>query len=433
MDLVNSSSKKKVRVCVIGSGAAGLSALRHLSSDLDYFEPEAFEQTGDIGGTWIYTEKVGLDENGLPIHTSMYRDLRSNAPCELMNFPDFRKMKADKGSGVHRELLLSYLRDYANYFQILRFIKFFKKIQRVRAEIIESNGQNITTWHVKIEDVKTKKILCKEYDAIMVCTGHYSQPNIPIVPGIEEFPGRILHSHTYRKPEEFSGKKVLIFGSAFSATDIGVELSPYANAIYMSNRGERITSKLPPIMVQVPDIEKVEGNTVFFIDGSSVSVDVFMYCTGYIMQFPFLDKSCGITVDDNFVYPLYKHTINVNQPTMCFLGINSYVITFPMFHVKALFFLYMLKKRFELPSMEIMLEDAQLKGNKKRHAHRLFLSQYDLFDSLAHDAGFEPIPHIFRKALDLWTIIREEDLWHYKDYKVIISEDDSDAEIVYCP
>lgn len=93
-------------------------------------------------------------------------------------------------------------------------------------------------------------------------------------------------------------------------------------------------------MVQVPDIEKVEGNTVFFIDGSSVSVDVFMYCTGYIMQFPFLDKSCGITVDDNFVYPLYKHTINVNQPTMCFLGINSYVITFPMFHVKVKNYLF---------------------------------------------------------------------------------------------
>lgn len=66
----------KKRVCVIGSGAAGLCALRHLSSDLNYFVPEAFEQTGEIGGTWIYTEKIGVDENDLPIHTSMYRDLR---------------------------------------------------------------------------------------------------------------------------------------------------------------------------------------------------------------------------------------------------------------------------------------------------------------------------------------------------------------------
>ncbi|XP_043463651.1 flavin-containing monooxygenase FMO GS-OX-like 2 [Leptopilina heterotoma] len=433
MNLVNTDSKKKVRVCVIGSGAAGLCALRHLSSDLDYFEPEAFEQTGNIGGIWIYTEKIGLDENGFPIHTSMYRDLRSNAPCELMNFPDFRTMKGNKGSGVHREILLSYLRDYANHFQILHFIKFFKKIEEVRAEIIQSGDKNITIWHVKIKDLNTMEIVCKEYDAIMVCTGNYSRPNIPIVSGIENFPGQILHSHTYRKPEEFIGKNILIFGSAFSATDIGVELSTYANVIYMSNRGERITSKLPPSIIQVPNIKCVEGNKIYFIDGSSVIVDVFMYCTGYLMEFPFLDKSCAISVDDNFVYPLYKHTININQPTMCFLGINSYVITFPMFHVKALFFLYMLKKRFKLPSKEIMLEDAKLKGNKKRHAHRLFLSQYDLFDSLAHEAGFQPIPHIFRKALDLWTIVREDDLWHYKDYKIIINNDDSDAEIVYSP
>ena len=70
------TSSKKIRVCVIGGGAAGLCALRHLAKDLNYFEPEAFEQTGCIGGSWVYDERIGLDENGLPIHTSMYRDLR---------------------------------------------------------------------------------------------------------------------------------------------------------------------------------------------------------------------------------------------------------------------------------------------------------------------------------------------------------------------
>lgn len=68
---------------------------------------------------------------------------------------------------------------------------------------------------------------------------NYSRPNMPIIHGLEKFSGQILHSHEYRKPEEFTGKDILIFGSAFSATDIGVELSTYANAIYMSNRGER--------------------------------------------------------------------------------------------------------------------------------------------------------------------------------------------------
>ena len=80
-----------------------------------------------------------------------------------------------------------------------------------------------------------------------------------------------------------------------------------------------------------------------------------------------------------------------------------------------------------------MLEDAKLKVSKKRHAHRLFLYQYDFFDSMAKEAGLELVPLSFRKALDLWTIVRESDLWHYKDYKIILSEDDRDAQIVYNP
>lgn len=52
------------------------------------------------------------------------------------------------------------------------FIQFFKKIEQVRAEIIKSDGKNITTWHVKIKDLKTKQIEFKEFDAIMVCTGY---------------------------------------------------------------------------------------------------------------------------------------------------------------------------------------------------------------------------------------------------------------------
>lgn len=67
----------RIRVCVIGAGAAGLCALRHFSSDTATFELAAFEQTDHIGGTWVYNENVGVDmTNRLPIHSSMYENLR---------------------------------------------------------------------------------------------------------------------------------------------------------------------------------------------------------------------------------------------------------------------------------------------------------------------------------------------------------------------
>ena len=95
-------------------------------------------------------------------------------------------------------------------------------------------------------------------------------------------------------------------------------------------------------MIQVAGIERVEKNEFFLKDGGSVFADALIYCTGYKQTFPFLDESCGIKVDDNYVYPLYKHTINVNFPTMCFMGINTFVVAFNMFHVKVIIFLYII-------------------------------------------------------------------------------------------
>lgn len=66
----------KKKVCVIGAGAAGLCAAKFLSLDPDSFEFSVFERNNVIGGTWVYTDKTGNDEYGLPIHTSMYKNLR---------------------------------------------------------------------------------------------------------------------------------------------------------------------------------------------------------------------------------------------------------------------------------------------------------------------------------------------------------------------
>lgn len=66
----------KLRICVIGAGAAGLCSGRHLVSSPDKYDFLIFEQGSEIGGTWNYTEKIGTDEYNVPIHSSMYKNLR---------------------------------------------------------------------------------------------------------------------------------------------------------------------------------------------------------------------------------------------------------------------------------------------------------------------------------------------------------------------
>lgn len=68
---------------------------------------------------------------------------------------------------------------------------------------------------------------------------HYFDPYVPIIPGIDSFPGLILHSHAYRKPDEFFGKKVLVLGAASSGIDIGIDLSNYAACVYLSHNHDR--------------------------------------------------------------------------------------------------------------------------------------------------------------------------------------------------
>jgi hypothetical protein len=54
------------------------------------------------------------------------------------------------------------------------------------------------------------------FDAVVVCNGHYSEPNLPQVEGAATFPGLQMHSHNYRQPDGFRGQTVLVVGASNS-------------------------------------------------------------------------------------------------------------------------------------------------------------------------------------------------------------------------
>lgn len=76
-----------MNVVVIGSGIAGLLATKYAKAA--GFNVTCYEQTDSIGGTWVFEEGFGVKKNGLPIHTAMYKNLRTNLPKQLMGFFDF--------------------------------------------------------------------------------------------------------------------------------------------------------------------------------------------------------------------------------------------------------------------------------------------------------------------------------------------------------
>lgn len=66
-----------MKIAVIGAGAAGLAALRHCTEYEDV-TVVCYEKTDKVGGTWVYVPETGKDKFGLPIHSSMYKNLRYN-------------------------------------------------------------------------------------------------------------------------------------------------------------------------------------------------------------------------------------------------------------------------------------------------------------------------------------------------------------------
>lgn len=84
--------------------------------------------------------------------------------------------------------------------------------------------------------------------------------------------------------------------------------------------------KRPNNVEVVPGVVSVEGNRFTLQDNTTLVADSFIFCTGYLLKFPFLDKSSGIVVEGKKIRPLFRDSLNVEHPSMIFIGLptNTY-------------------------------------------------------------------------------------------------------------
>ena len=54
------------------------------------------------------------------------------------------------------------------------------------------------------------------FDGVMVCNGHYNDPNIPTYPGQNVFKGKQIHSHDFRRTDQFKGFYKNLFFLSFN-------------------------------------------------------------------------------------------------------------------------------------------------------------------------------------------------------------------------
>ncbi len=86
------------------------------------------------------------------------------------------------------------------------------------------------------------------YPAVVIATGMYDRPVRPDVPGLPAdgpaAPGRpaVLHTHDWRGPEAFRGRRLLVIGGATSAVEVAEECARAGLPVVVSARsGVRLT------------------------------------------------------------------------------------------------------------------------------------------------------------------------------------------------
>lgn len=217
-----------------------------------------------------------------------------------MTFPDFH-YPDDALSFPPQSDVLNYLHSYANQFDLKKLISFNHLVVRV-APVDDDK------WEVVVKNLPNNTFDTNIFDAIFICNGHYSDPQIPNIPGAEDFRGKLMHSHDFRTAEAFRGmftfdifeylitifalktdQTVLVIGGGSSGNDIVAHLGKTASQVTFSQHKipnekkedrEKRESVLPKNTKLQDDVAHFTGTGAEFIDGSHQAFDSVIFATG---------------------------------------------------------------------------------------------------------------------------------------------------------
>ena len=321
------------KFALIGAGPMGLAAAKVLKEQGVAFD--GFELHSDVGGLW------DIDAP----RSTMYESAHLISSKHMTEFADF-PMDVDVAEYPSHRDLKGYFRRFADHFGLRDHYRFGAEVTR-----LEPLGENGAGWRVAWRDEQGDHEAT--YAGVLIANGTLSEPNMPEFEG--RFDGELIHASQYRYPSQFDGKRVLVVGAGNSGCDIAVDAIHHAARTDLSmRRGYYFVPKyvfgrpadtlggaikLPiwlkrkvdglllrwfvgrpekygfpepdyklyeshPVVNSLvlyhaghgdltvqPDIERLDGKTVHFTDGSRRDYDMILAATGYKLHYPFIDAA----------------------------------------------------------------------------------------------------------------------------------------------
>ncbi|MCK9250703.1 MAG: NAD(P)-binding domain-containing protein [Solirubrobacteraceae bacterium] len=350
-------------VCVIGAGISGLTASKSLG---DYGIPyETFEISDRVGGNWAFRNPNGM--------SSAYRSLHIDTSKDLLSFRDL-PIPAHLPDFPHHSEIHAYLEQYADTFGLNERIRFRNGVEHARR--LDGGG-----WEVRTQDGETRRFdvlvvgnghhwdprypdFPGTFDGETIHSHHYVDPTEPLdlrgrrllVVGIGNSAADIvseLSQKSWRNQVTLSTRSgawivpKYVFGmpgDRLARTLPGIPLSwqrrlirkmpilvsghpesfglPRPNHEFLEAHPTMSSELLVRLgsgdVVARPDVERLEGDRVRFVDGTVDAFDVVIYATGYNITFPFFDREF-LSAPDNRL-PLYKRMFRPGIDDLVLVG-----------------------------------------------------------------------------------------------------------------
>ena len=183
------------RVVIIGAGLSGLCmGMKLAATGIDFV---ILEKDEDLGGTWL--------EN-------VYPGCGVDTPGHLYSFsfapnPELTRYFA-KRAEVHQ-----YLERLASESGIKRRIRFNTEVVQARYQAGDAK------WHIDLRDANgTAQTLAA--NVLISAVGMVNRPLIPALPGLDEFPGPVMHTAAWDTSVDLTDKRVAVIGTGASAMQL---------------------------------------------------------------------------------------------------------------------------------------------------------------------------------------------------------------------
>ncbi len=350
-----------MRVAIIGAGCSGLTAIKGLV-EAGVGEVVCFEKNHRLGGNWAFEPAEG--------HSSVMETTHLISSKKLSEFSDFPMPDDYPDYPDHRQVL-AYFEAYARRFDLEKYVRYNTAVE----EATPTAGER---WRLRLDGGGEE-----EFDALLVANGHHSVPRHPewradfkgryfhahqlkharvlegqrvlVVGGgnsacdIAVEASRVaqrvdlsLRTPQYILPKFFMGRPT----DRFAATLHGLP-RPLQNVLHRWSVRLQVgrygdyglpepdfppTKAHPTLNSEIlerirhgrvhprPAIARIQGQEVFFCDGTASTYDAVVAATGYRVCFPFFRPE-WINWEEATSVPLYLRVFHPDYPTLFFIGL----------------------------------------------------------------------------------------------------------------